>query len=71
MKNFIMNLYASAKKFTIIDFAFFKIVLLAVGILLGVYLHAILRPFISVFWIIAIISYLYLMTKVIAYMRKK
>lgn len=69
MKNLIQNLLNVARKFTAIDFAAFKLCLVAVGILLGAYFSSFFANYISTIWIVAIIAYVFLMIQVARYYR--
>lgn len=70
MNNFITNLMNAARKFTVTDFAIFKICLLAIGVLLGTYFSSFLTEHILIIWIIAAITYVILMIQVIRYYKK-
>lgn len=69
MKQFIMHLYETTKSFSLFDFGAFKITLVFIGILLGVYFVDFLASWIIVIWVIGVISYVWLMYKVITYYR--
>jgi uncharacterized membrane protein len=63
MKNFIAGTLKAASRYNVWDFAWFKTCLIAVGILFGVYLSEFFSRYISLVWIIAIISYVWIMYK--------
>lgn len=57
MKNWIDYFMSQVRHFTIMDFAFFKLTLLSLGILLGSYFSPFFRSIIALVWIIFLISY--------------
>lgn len=71
MRKFIRRLYQTTRRFTIADFAIFKITLVLIGILLGFYLRDVFGTVIIAIWILAVIAYILLMIKVIRYYRKE
>ena len=71
MSNFFNNMVNTGRKFTAIDFAIFKICLLAVGALLGVYFTTFLSEYLSIIWIVAITTYVAIMVQVVRYYRKR
>ena len=68
MKRFINYMTAQGRKFTAIDFMFFKLTLLSAGILLGSYFAAFFQGIIVGIWILFVICYL---TTVYATLRKR
>ncbi|MEG1763545.1 MAG: hypothetical protein RR190_05405 [Bacteroidales bacterium] len=70
MKKISTRLCASFKEFTLIDFAFFKLMLIAIGILVGVYFTRFFSIWLGTVWVIAAVSLVYVITKIIRYMRK-
>lgn len=71
MKNFIENLYLSMRKFTIVDYIFFKLSLICIGVLIGVYLVNTIEPLIMGVWFIGGISLVITLTKVVNYYTSK
>lgn len=61
MKKLIDYLMVVVKKYTVLDFVFFKIALASFGILLGAYLSQFFLSIIAIVWIVFIISYIYVM----------
>jgi hypothetical protein len=57
MKNWLDYLMAQARRYTVIDFTFFKLVLISLGILLGSYFAAFFQSIIVLIWIIFVVSY--------------
>jgi len=57
MKSFINYMMLQVKKFTVIDFAFFKLALVSAGILLGSYFAAFFQAIILLIWILFVVSY--------------
>ncbi len=51
----------SASIFNIFDWAFFKICLIGIGILLGAYFHVFFMKYIKIVGIIALLAYVYIM----------
>ncbi len=58
MKKWIDYLMSQVRKFTVLDFAFFKITLLTAGILLGSYFAAFFQGIIALIWILFVVSYI-------------
>ena len=58
MKNWLDYLMAQARRYTAIDFTFFKLVLVSFGILLGSYFAAFFQSIIVLIWIIFVVSYI-------------
>ena len=67
MGNFIKNALHAVRQFTVVDFGVFKIYLVCVGILFGAYFSTFFLQYISVVWIIAIITLIILFAKLIHY----
>lgn len=57
MKTLIDRLLNAARKYTVWDFGFFKILLLSAGILLGAYFHEFFDGWIAVVWAVFVITY--------------
>lgn len=57
MKRWIDYLMSQVRKFTVVDFAFFKLTLLTAGILLGSYFAAFFQGIIVPVWILFVVSY--------------
>lgn len=70
MKNFINKLVNAAHQFTGLDFAIFKICLLTIGILLGAYFSVFFLKYISIIWVVAIVTWCILIIKVIRYYKR-
>jgi hypothetical protein len=49
-----------ARKFTVLDFAFFKITLFSLGLIIGIYFATSLKEYLPLFWIIFAFTYVYL-----------
>ncbi len=56
MKRFIENMQRAANGFTVVDYAFFKIYILFVGVLLGAYFASFWIAYINIAWIVAILA---------------
>ncbi len=61
MNTFINRILKATGKYTIVDFAFLKTALLALGILLGTYFTEFFSGYTSLLWIIYIISFFWIM----------
>ena len=61
MKSFIERVLGAAGKYTVWDFAFLKITLLSVGILLGAYYGEFFLRYTFFLWVVFIVSYLWIM----------
>lgn len=70
MSSVIKNLLKAARHFSGTDFAIFKICLLTIGILLGIYFYSFFIEYISIIWVIAILSWLILMFNIIRYYKR-
>ena len=60
MKKLIDSLLDKARKFTVMDYAFFKVALFSFGLIVGVYFATSLTAALPLFWAIFSLSYLYL-----------
>ncbi len=58
---------AAARKYTVVDYGFFKFLMIAFGILLGVYFSQPLLQIIWLVWIIFIVSALWMIFKILKY----
>lgn len=67
---FVRKLLNRARRFSLFDFAMFKLVLLSAGIILGTYLHWFFRPGMWIVWTIFGVSFVY-MTLVMFFSREK
>ena len=56
MKRWINYLMGQVRKFSVLDFAFFKMALLSAGILLGSYFAAFFQSHVTVVWIVFAVS---------------
>ncbi|MFI3279363.1 MAG: hypothetical protein SNG49_03030 [Rikenellaceae bacterium] len=63
MKKFISKIHRSANKFTLLDFALFKIYLFSVGILFGAYFASFWLSNLSVVWIVAVVTCVYTLVR--------
>lgn len=63
MKEWISKVFESTKQYTVWDFGFLKVCLFSMGILFGVYFSQFFLPYISIVWLIAIVSYVFIMYK--------
>ena len=61
MNSLIQRLLSASRKFSLIDFVFFKITLVSIGLLLGAYFSRFFLGIASILWPVFIISYLWLM----------
>jgi len=61
MSKFIQRLLKVARKYTVMDYVFFKITLVSFGILLGTYFAQFFLSFTSFLWVVFIVSYLWIM----------
>jgi len=70
VREFISSVMKGTKKYTTSDFALLKLCLVALGILLGVYFTGFFGKNILPVWIVAIISYIWIMYKTFFAYRK-
>jgi hypothetical protein len=68
MRTFLSKLLDSARKYTIMDYVFFKITLISLGILLGTYFSKFFSSHTLLLWIIFAVSYIYIIYKTIKHM---
>lgn len=61
MKKFIQRALKAASKYTVMDFAFFKITLIFLGILLGAYFSEFFLSHTVFVWVVFIVSYIWIM----------
>ena len=61
MSNFIKNMTDAARKFTAVDFAIFKIYLVAVGVLIALYFSDFFLRYITIVWIVAVVALVYIL----------
>ena len=71
MCNLIKNSLNSIKKFTVLDFAVFKIYLVFIGILFGVYFSAFFLKYIGIVWIVAVVTLVITLTQLVRYNCKR
>lgn len=70
MSTVIKKLLDAAHTFTAVDFAIFKICLLAIGVLLGAYFSQFFLEYIDFIWIIGILTWVFLVVRVARYFRR-
>ncbi len=61
MREFLNDVMESTRKYSVLDFSLLKINLIAIGILLGLYFSEFLGRYINMIWIVAGISYVWVM----------
>lgn len=61
MREFLNDVMESTRKYSVLDFSLLKINLIAMGILLGLYFSEFLGRYINMIWILAGISYIWVM----------
>lgn len=71
MNALIIRLMQAVRHFTAFDFAIFKIGLLSIGILLGVYFADFFLQFTSALWFVAIAAFAFMWIQTIKYLKKK
>jgi hypothetical protein len=59
MSKFIQRLLKAARKYTVMDYSFFKITLVSFGILLGAYFPQFFLNYSSLLWVVFIVSYIW------------
>ncbi len=70
MSTFIRRLLDAAHTFTAVDFAIFKVCLLAIGVLLGAYFSQFFMEYIDFIWVIGILTWVFLMVRVTRFFRR-
>ncbi len=68
--NIITKLRNAASRFSVTDFAVFKICLIVIGVLLGAYFSAFFMRHIAVVWIVAAVTYIAIMIRLIRNYRR-
>ena len=71
MNTLLARLMQAVRYFTAFDFAIFKICLVSIGILLGVYFADFFLQFSSALWFIAIVTVIYMWVQTIKCLKKK
>ncbi len=66
MQNIVSNVLARAKRFTVLDWALLKVMLLSLGALMGATFHRVFRRFAMLLGIIALFSYTLLLLRMCA-----
>ncbi|MDD4775704.1 MAG: hypothetical protein PHG75_04270 [Syntrophomonas sp.] len=67
MHNMINRVMAATKKYTVVDYGFFKFLMISFGILLGVYFTQTILHIIWLVWLVFIVSTLWMTYKIINY----
>ena len=57
MNRFFERLLKAAKKYTVLDYVFFKLTLVSFGLLLGIYFREFFSGYAYVLWLIFFVSY--------------
>lgn len=71
MKELINKVMGSARQYTVWDFGFLKVCLFSAGVLFGVYFSQFFSSYLSIVWVIFIVSYIFIMYKTFGkYFRK-
>lgn len=70
MTNVIKKMINAAHNFKAMDFAVFKICLLSVGILLGTYFSIFFQNYITLIWVVAVLTWVILIIQVYLYLGK-
>ncbi len=58
---------AAARKYTVVDYGFFKFLMITFGVLLGVYFTQPLLQIIWLVWIVFVVSALWMIYKILRY----
>ena len=66
MKKLIEKLLNAARKYNVWDYGWLKICLFSLGIIFGAYFNAFFLKYITLIWIIFIVSYVWLLYKTFA-----
>jgi len=67
MLNMIEKVMGAARKYTIVDYGFFKFLMISFGILIGVYFAQPILNIIWLVWVIFIISAIWMIYKIFKY----
>lgn len=67
MKDFINSITNAARKFNPLDYAIFKICMISVGIIIGTYLSSFIINYISIIWVVVLITCIYIMFQLLRY----
>lgn len=60
---------SAAKKYTVVDYGFFKFLMITFGILLGTYFAECFARFIWLIWIVFVVSAIWMVYKLLKYTR--
>jgi len=63
MKGFIDKALNAAKRYSVWDYGWLKVTLIAFGILLGTYLAQLFMQYIIIVWAVFVLSYIWIMYK--------
>ncbi|WP_026691318.1 hypothetical protein [Alteribacter aurantiacus] len=63
MKAWVHEVFESTRRYNMLDFSFLKVCLFAMGVLFGVYFSSFFLSYLPVVWIVAILSFLYLIVR--------
>ncbi len=67
MIKMVNRVMAAAKKYTVVDYGFFKFLMISFGVLLGVYFTQPLLQIIWLVWVVFIVSALWMIYKILRY----
>ncbi len=68
MFNLIEKVMDAARKYTVVDYGFFKFLMITAGILIGAYFAQTILNYIWLVWIIFVISFIWIIYKQLKYM---
>ncbi len=61
--SFVENVLEAARNYNVVDYTLFKFCLLAIGVLLGVYFVAFWEQYLALVWLVAILTYIFIIYK--------
>lgn len=67
MGSIVEKIMNAARKYNVLDYGFFKFLMISFGILLGVYFESFLHSVIWIVWTVMIVSALWMMYKILKY----
>jgi len=70
VKEFISSMLDASRRYNLLDYTFFKLSLMAMGIILGVYFTEFFVRFISAVWAVAVIGLIWVVYKTFIVYRK-
>lgn len=69
MSGMVSRVMSAAKKYTMVDYGFFKFLMISTGILLGVYFNEAMKSILWLVWLVFIVSAAWMIWQIYRYTR--